>query len=98
MHGFFKGMLYPLMSAGAMNSLFFGVYGFALKMTSDGSSTNDKPSLARIYFAGCAGGFAQLTVACPVDLVKIKLQTQTSKEIREFPSDEMTSIRFLFFR
>jgi hypothetical protein len=26
---------------------------------------------------GCIGGVAQLVVACPVDLVKIKLQTQT---------------------
>ena len=36
-----------------------------------------KPSKLDIFLAGCAGGAAQLTVACPIDLVKIKLQTQT---------------------
>ena len=29
--GFFKGMYYPLLSAGALNSLFFGVYGVTLR-------------------------------------------------------------------
>jgi hypothetical protein len=28
--GFFKGMLYPLLSSGAINSLFFGFYGATL--------------------------------------------------------------------
>ena len=33
--GLFKGMLYPMLSAGALNSLFFGVYGVSLRfMTS----------------------------------------------------------------
>ncbi len=33
-----------------------------------------------VFWAGCAGGVAQLSVACPVDLVKIKLQTQTADD------------------
>jgi hypothetical protein len=28
--GFFKGMLYPILSSGAINSLFFGFYGATL--------------------------------------------------------------------
>ena len=28
--GFFKGMMYPLLTAGAINSIFFGVYGVTL--------------------------------------------------------------------
>ena len=28
--GFFKGMLYPILSNGAINSIFFGVYGALL--------------------------------------------------------------------
>ena len=28
--GFFKGMLYPIISNGAINSIFFGVYGSLL--------------------------------------------------------------------
>ena len=28
--GFFKGMLYPVITAGAINSVFFGVYGVCM--------------------------------------------------------------------
>ena len=39
--GFFKGMYYPLLSAGALNSLFFGVYGVTLRsMTENREETN----------------------------------------------------------
>ena len=31
-----------------------------------------------MFFAGCTAGTAQIWIACPVDLVKIKLQTQTA--------------------
>ena len=33
---------------------------------------------SKAYLAGCAGGGVQLAIACPVELVKIKLQTQSS--------------------
>lgn len=73
-----------MLSAGALNSLFFGVYGVSLKfLTSlrEGSSPTSnqhiKPTNWEIFWAGCAGGAAQLIVACPVDVAKIKLQTQT---------------------
>ena len=77
-----------MLSAGALNSLFFGVYGVSLRfMTSLRSPTTTsnqtisvtsvKPTNWEIFWAGCAGGMAQLVVACPVDVAKIKLQTQT---------------------
>ena len=78
-----------MLSAGALNSLFFGVYGVSLRfMTSlrpvDAKTTARgtqfvKPTNWEIFWAGCAGGAAQLVVACPVDLVKIRLQIQTGK-------------------
>ena len=80
-----------MLSAGALNSLFFGVYGVSLRfMTSlrDPTTASKQPSSAltsvkptnwEIFWAGCAGGAAQLVVACPVDVVKIKLQTQTGE-------------------
>ncbi len=76
-HGFFKGMSYPLVSAGVLNSLFFGTYGVALRALRGDAKRQQRPSNAEVYLAGCAGGVAQLFVACPIDLVKIKLQTQT---------------------
>ena len=72
-------MWYPILSAGAMNSLFFGVYGASLRAIESSASTQNLGSYTQIFLAGSAGGAAQLIVACPVDLVKIKLQTQTGK-------------------
>ena len=81
---------YPIIAAGALNSLFFGVYGVSLRFmtslrapeagaSSKTTSTWLKPNNWEIFWAGCAGGAAQLVVACPVDVAKIKLQTQTGK-------------------
>jgi solute carrier family 25 protein 45/47 len=60
-----------------MNALFFGVYGTSLRAIENSPFSNDMGSYTKIFLAGCAGGAAQLVVACPVDVVKIKLQTQT---------------------
>ncbi|XP_047490532.1 solute carrier family 25 member 45-like isoform X1 [Penaeus chinensis] len=72
--GFYKGMGFPLLSTGTLNALFFGVYGNTVRILSEG---RDRPSFTDIFLAGCAGGVAQLVVACPVDLIKIKMQMQT---------------------
>ncbi|XP_045108905.1 solute carrier family 25 member 45-like isoform X2 [Portunus trituberculatus] len=71
--GFYKGMGFPLLATGTLNALFFGVYANTLRLISPGK---DKPTYAQIFVSGCAGGLAQLVVACPVDLVKIKMQMQ----------------------
>ena len=70
-------MWYPILSAGAMNSLFFGVYGASFRVINNSSHSEYIGKYTQIFLAGCAGGAAQLIIACPVDLVKIKLQTQT---------------------
>jgi solute carrier family 25 (mitochondrial carnitine/acylcarnitine transporter), member 20/29 len=87
--GFYKGMSFPVLSAGIMNSLYFGVYGTSLRhmqsqLKGDADEVSE-PSLTTVFFAGCLGGAAQLGVACPVDLAKIKLQIQTGNEtLRNF--------------
>ena len=95
-----------MLSAGALNSLFFGVYGVSLRfMTSlrDPSTASKQPSSAltsvkptnwEIFWAGCAGGAAQLVVACPVDVVKIKLQTQTGENFVKSEHILFSSLRF----
>ncbi|KAK2707674.1 solute carrier family 25 member 45-like [Artemia franciscana] len=75
--GFFKGMTFPIISNGVFNSIFFGVYASTLRLFHDSSPSSEKPSYTSVYLAGCIGGAAQLTVACPVDLIKIRLQSQT---------------------
>merc|ERR1712156_21884 len=79
----FKGMSYPLLSAGALNAIYFGTYGLALdaikniKRSTNSTLHATEPTSWDRFLAGCAGGATQLVVSCPVDLVKIKLQVQT---------------------
>lgn len=73
--GFFRGLSYPLFSYGIVNSLFFGVYGNALRWLDRGKAEK-KSSNLNIYLAGCIGGTAQLVALVPVDLVKVVLQSQ----------------------
>ncbi|KAK3888353.1 hypothetical protein Pcinc_007587 [Petrolisthes cinctipes] len=75
--GFYKGMGFPLLASGTLNSLFFGVYANTLRVTAEGQ---EKPTYSQIYLAGYAGGLVQLVVACPIDLIKIKMQMQTGSE------------------
>lgn len=62
LHGFFKGMTFPLLSAGLINSIAFGSYSTALDLLT-GSRHSDpsqrKPASAAHVFT--AGSFAGLT-------------------------------------
>ena len=77
--GFFKGMSYPILANGAINSIFFGVYGVTLRSIAEKRQhqTGAKPTHFDVYLAGIVAGAAQMVLACPVDVVKVKLQTQT---------------------
>ena len=79
--GLFKGLAFPLVSAGAVNSVFFGVYYNCLRLLSGGGSGGSEGAesapLRYVAAAGALGGLVQLAVAVPVDLVKIQLQTRT---------------------
>ena len=68
-------MGFPLVSYGVVNSVFFGVYGNTLKLLQE-KSGKTVVDYMDIYLAGCAGGAVQLAVACPVDVVKVVLQSQ----------------------
>ena len=74
--GYFKGMLYPVLTAGAINSVFFWVYGKVM------SGLGERHHLFNVYMAGVAGGTVQLAIACPVELIKIRLQTQVGEVVR----------------
>ena len=70
-----RGLSYPLFTVGAINSLFFGAYGSALEAV-DGT---DCPGPRTVFTAGCLAGAAQLVLATPVDLVKVRLQAQQGR-------------------
>lgn len=84
LYGFYKGMGFPLLTAGVMNSIFFGVYGNCLralenfhKRPSPENNDVSKYWYTNIFFAGVCAGMVQVAVASPIDLVKIQLQSQT---------------------
>ena len=67
-----RGLSYPILSVGFINSLFFGVFDKVLTNISPSSP----PTYLHLFSAGCVAGGAQLVLAVPVDLVKIRLQAE----------------------
>lgn len=79
--GFYKGMLFPLLCSGTLNSAFFGFYAICLGslQSSRGHSPNYVlPTNSGYYYdnfiAGCVGGVAQALISCPSELIKIRMQ------------------------
>ncbi|KAM6928663.1 solute carrier family 25 member 45-like [Lycodopsis pacificus] len=82
LHGFFKGMAFPVLTTGITNAVVFGSYSNALDyLTQSQHSDRDqgKPaSAAQVFAAGCFSGLMQVCVYAPIDLVKVRLQGQTT--------------------
>ncbi|KAM3871716.1 solute carrier family 25 member 45-like [Diretmus argenteus] len=83
-HGFFKGMAFPVLTTGVTNSVVFGSYSNALDYLTQ-SQRNDRShgrpaSAAQVFTAGCFSGLVQVFVTAPVDLVKVRLQGQTNAD------------------
>ncbi|GLH00040.1 Congested-like trachea protein [Gryllus bimaculatus] len=84
--GLYRGMSFPLLLAGVQNSVFFGVYGNTLRVLQNvqGADVNrrscgegSRPNRhwhINVYFAGFIAGFVHTFLACPVELIKIKIQ------------------------
>uniref|UniRef100_A0A1B6CXH0 Uncharacterized protein n=2 Tax=Clastoptera arizonana TaxID=38151 RepID=A0A1B6CXH0_9HEMI len=86
--GFYKGMMFPLLTAGTLNSIFFGIYGNTLRVL---QAARNEPVGRKlcceggpaypnyhwdVYYAGCAGGAATVLLSTPIELVKTQLQSQ----------------------
>ncbi|XP_028266289.1 solute carrier family 25 member 45 [Parambassis ranga] len=77
--GFFKGMAFPVMTTGIINSVVFGSYSNALDYLTQ-CQRSKAASAAQVFNAGCFSGLAQVFVCAPIDLVKVRLQGQTTAE------------------
>jgi hypothetical protein len=78
--GFYKGMAFPLVSVGVLNSIFFGVYGNTLRYINEQrhGDKNAKPLYQDVFLvAGFAGG-VQAIPATTIELIKVKLQAQSN--------------------
>lgn len=75
-------MTFPLLTSGALNSILFGIYGNELRRlqnscTSDAERKNEWAQ--NVFLAGSTAGLIHSFIACPIELVKIRLQTQNRK-------------------
>ncbi|XP_048853871.1 solute carrier family 25 member 45 [Brienomyrus brachyistius] len=79
-NGFFKGMSFPVLSIAISNSVAFGSYSNALDYLTQSEYTDRSQgnpiSLTAVYMAGSFSGATQVVVSAPIDLVKVRLQTQ----------------------
>ncbi|XP_049777910.1 solute carrier family 25 member 45-like isoform X1 [Schistocerca cancellata] len=81
--GFYKGMAFPIISAGVLNALFFGSYGNTLKVLEpqgiQAEEETKKPNVWNwnVFTAGCIAGLLLSVVNCPIEVLKIKLQSKT---------------------
>ncbi|GFO11970.1 solute carrier family 25 member [Plakobranchus ocellatus] len=73
-NGIFRGMMFPVVSYGFVNAVFFGVYGNTIKFLEPDHSIS--PSNFQVYTAGCVAGSVQLLLSCPVEVVKCTMQSQ----------------------
>nr|XP_004571006.1 solute carrier family 25 member 45 isoform X1 [Maylandia zebra] len=79
LHGFFKGMAFPVLTTGITNSVVFGCYSNALGYLTKSQRSRGKPaSAAQVFTAGCFSGLVQVSVSAPIDLVKVRLQGQST--------------------
>lgn len=79
--GFYKGMAFPLVSAGVLNSIFFSVNGTVMRGLCGWKygDCDAKPAYSEVFVVAGFAGAVQAIPACSIELIKVKLQAQTSK-------------------
>lgn len=81
-------MMFPLFTTGAINSILFGIYGNQLRIFQDQLGNDEQAKKAawqrHVFFAGSVAGFVQSFLACPSELVKIRLQTRNRNRLLKY--------------
>ena len=72
--GLYKGITYPLLGQAAINAVVFGVQSMVYRRLESGERTS--LSVGKSFVAGCCAGGAQTVIACPMELIKIRMQNQ----------------------
>ncbi|KAG8002852.1 Solute carrier family 25 member 45 [Nibea albiflora] len=89
-------MAFPVMTTGIINSIVFGSYSNALDFLTQSQrsdrSQGKAASSAQVFTAGCFSGLMQVLVCAPIDLVKVRLQGQTTAERYRGPTHCVTVI------
>ncbi|VVC26437.1 Mitochondrial carrier protein,Mitochondrial carrier domain,Mitochondrial substrate/solute carrier [Cinara cedri] len=86
--GFYRGMMFPLLSTGVINSVLFGANGNAMRFIQkyrgindvdvryccDANELNKTQWHCDTFAAGCVGGFLSTAINIPIEVVKTMLQ------------------------
>jgi len=75
-------MFFPFISTGAINSLLFGIYGNHLRQlrkVCHSDYQREQLEYHNMFLAGSVAGFVQSFIACPMELIKVRLQTATCR-------------------
>lgn len=76
-----------MLTSGILNSILFGVYGNELRRLQNGCATDAERKdewAQNVFLAGSTAGLIHAFVACPIELVKIRLQTQNREFFNTF--------------
>ncbi|XP_026198012.1 solute carrier family 25 member 47-A [Anabas testudineus] len=80
-HGFFKGMSFPITTYSMTSSVVFGTYRNCLQCFSQAQGADCRPNTKlEVFLSGMAAGIAQVSVMSPGDIVKTHLQCQTQSK------------------
>ncbi|OBZ85677.1 Mitochondrial basic amino acids transporter [Choanephora cucurbitarum] len=89
--GLYKGMASPAAGVAGVNALVFGSYTWLIKVQEKYSNTPitdpKLPPLQHVFFAGMGAGVITSVVTCPMELVKVQLQSQTHSTSIKGPID-----------
>lgn len=75
-------MFFPFISTGAINSLLFGIYGNHLRQlrkVCHSDYQREQLEYHNMFMAGSVAGFVQSFIACPMELIKVRLQTHSCR-------------------
>ena len=71
--GLYKGLASPMLSQAAVCSVLFSSYGTSLRLI---QPEGGQPRKSSTLLAGALSGVCQSVIACPTDLIKLRMQTQ----------------------
>ncbi|KAI9473512.1 MAG: mitochondrial carrier domain-containing protein [Benjaminiella poitrasii] len=76
--GFYRGVMSPLVGIGFCNAVMFMSNGYFRNLL---QQPDDQLSIVRIGVAGSMAGWVMAFLNCPIELLKVKLQTQDPKGV-----------------
>lgn len=103
-------MMFPVLTSGMLNSVLFGVYGNELRRLNSlcaNDAERRREWRQNVFIAGSEAGLIFSLLACPIELIKIRLQTQNctyyvrpSNRSQSLLNNAFQSItwRFLYYR